>query len=69
MESFWESKQGGSFMKKQKAEIERIMKKTIKHMVDTQFYEWPPQCSAFLYQPVRPKKMEKNKSNTKDNIR
>lgn len=55
-------------MKKQKAEIERIMKKTIKHVVDTQIYEWPPQCSAFLYQPIRPKKLDENKSNVEDNM-
>lgn len=55
-------------MKKQKAEIERIMKKTIKHMVDTQLYEWPPQCSAFLYQPIRPKKLDENNSNAEGNM-
>ena len=55
-------------MKNRKVEIERIMKKTIKHMVDTQLYEWPPQCSAFLYQPTRPKKLDENKSNTVSNM-
>lgn len=55
-------------MKKQKAEIERMMKKTIKYVVDTQIYEWPPQCSAFLYQPIRPKKLDEHKSNAEDNM-
>lgn len=48
-------------MKKQNAKIDQIMKKAIKHMVDGQIYEWPPQCSAFLYQPIRPKKLDKDK--------
>lgn len=56
-------------MRKQNAKIEQIMKKTIKHMVDTQIYEWPPQCSAFLYQPTRPRRTNnllKNKAKTRD---
>lgn len=41
-------------MKKQIAKFENIMKKAVKHMVDTEQYGWPPQCSTFLYQPIRP---------------
>ena len=41
-------------MKKQNVKIERIIKKAVTHMVDTELYEWPPQCAAFLYQPTRP---------------
>lgn len=43
-------------MKKQHTKIERIVKKAVTHMVDTELYEWPPKCAAFLYQPTRPKK-------------
>ena len=42
-------------MKKQHTKIERIVKKAVTHMVDTELYEWPPKCAAFLYQPTRPK--------------
>lgn len=55
-------------MKKQNAKIEGIVKKVVAHMVDTELYEWPPKCAAFLYQPIRPKKLDENKSNTEGNM-
>ena len=54
-------------MKKQNAQIEGIIKKAVKHLVDTELYGWPPQCSTFLYQPIRPKM--KNKKLSKDNCK
>lgn len=43
------------------------MKKIVNHMVDSELYGWPPQCASFLYQPVRPKRANKDvvKGNTK----
>lgn len=46
-------------MKKQNVKLEGIMKKAVKHVVDTELYGWPPQCASFLYQPVRPPKSGK----------
>lgn len=43
-------------MKKQNSKIERIARKAVTHMVDTELYEWPPKCAAFLYQPTRPQR-------------
>lgn len=37
------------------AKLDRIIRKTVTHMVDTELYVWPPACAVFLYQPVRPK--------------
>ena len=52
-------------MKKQTVKLEGIMKKAVKHMVDTQLYGWPPQCASFLYQPLRPQR--NNNDLSKDN--
>lgn len=41
-------------MKKENEKLEGIMKKVVKHMVNTELYGWPPQCASFLYQPIRP---------------
>lgn len=46
-------------MKKQSTKIERIIKKAVDHVVDTELYEWPPQCAAFLYHPTRPETKSK----------
>ena len=46
------------------AKIEGIIKKAVTHMVDTELYVWPPACAVFLYQPVRPKR--KNYDRSKD---
>lgn len=43
-------------MKKNNPKIEKAMKKLVKKMVDSELYEWPPQCATFYYQPVRPRK-------------
>lgn len=43
-------------MKKNNPKIEKAMKKVVKKMVDSELYEWPPQCATFYYQPVRPRK-------------
>lgn len=47
-------------MKKQNAKLERIVKKAVTRMVDTELYEWPPKCAAFLYQPTRPKSIHED---------
>lgn len=47
-------KRGGIHMKKENEKLEGIMKKVVKHMVNTELYGWPPQCASFLYQPIRP---------------
>lgn len=54
-------------MKKQERLVKSIIKKTVTHMVDTELYEWPPKCAAFLYQPTRPKRENEDilKSNHK----
>lgn len=46
-------------MKKQNSKVESVMKRVVTYVVDTELYEWPPQCTAFLYQPVRPRKANK----------
>lgn len=51
-------------MKKENEKMEKVIKRVITHMIDTELYGWPPQCSAFLYQPVRPKKAGKICSGT-----
>ncbi len=56
-------------MKKQNAKIEGIVKKVVTHMVDTELYEWPPQCAAFLYQPTRPKSENKDALKRKYKVR
>ncbi len=43
-------------MKKQKNVIENMTKQVIKKIADQERYEWPPNCPAFYYQPVRPSK-------------
>lgn len=43
-------------MKKNNPKIEKAMKKVVEKMVDSELYEWPPQCATFYYQPVRPRK-------------
>lgn len=34
--------------------MEKAMKKLVKKIVDSELYEWPPQCATFYYQPLRP---------------
>lgn len=53
-------------MKKQSEKFDGILKKVVQHMVDTELYGWPPQCTAFLYQPVRPQKAGKMLSESKE---
>lgn len=55
-------------MKKQNAKIDKVLKKTVEHMVDTELYGWPPQCPTFLYQPIRPKKKEKGEPVNSDKL-
>lgn len=45
-------------MKKSKKLIAKAVKKTVNHMVDSELYTWPPLCTGFFFQPVRPKKIE-----------
>lgn len=52
-------------MKKQSEKFDSILKKVVQHMVDAELYGWPPQCTAFLYQPVRPQKAVKKLSESK----
>lgn len=56
-------------MKKQNAKIEGIVKKVVAHMVDTELYEWPPKCAAFLYQPTRPQKANEDLLKDKEDVR
>lgn len=53
---------GGICMKKQTLKSEGVIKKVVKHMVDSEQYGWPPQCSTFLYQPIRPKRKRSEQS-------
>lgn len=55
-------------MKKQNlnAKMDGIIKKAVTYIVDTELYEWPPQCTAFLYQPTRPQKANKEPVNDQD---
>lgn len=55
-------------MKKQSAKYEGIIKKTVKHMVDSELYGWPPQCSTFLYQPIRPQRKNNEILNDKRKV-
>lgn len=55
-------------MKKQNAKIEGIVKKVVMYMVDTELYEWPPKCAAFLYQPTRPKRECKDPLEDKNKV-
>lgn len=34
-------------MKKQSEKFDSILKKVVQHMVDTELYGWPPQCTHF----------------------
>lgn len=54
-------------MKKHDTKIEGIIKNAVTYMVDTELYEWPPQCTAFLYQPIRPQNKEHNQLRKKCN--
>ena len=36
-------------MKKQSEKFDSILKKVVQHMVDTELYGWPPQCTAFYF--------------------
>ena len=56
-------------MKKQNAKVEGIVKKVVAHMVDTELYEWPPKCAAFLYQPARPKRVNEDALKGNDKVR
>lgn len=47
-------------MKKINQTVESVVSKAVNHMIDTELYGWPPQCASFLYQPVRPRKGNKN---------
>lgn len=48
-------------MKNVNQKVESILKKVVNHMTDTELYGWPPQCTSFLYQPVRPQRWNKDK--------
>lgn len=45
-------------MKKTKKLFASVIKKAANHMIDSELCEWPPQCSIFYYQPVRPRRIE-----------
>lgn len=47
-------------MKKNKSRIEALAKKVVEKMVNSELYEWPPQCATFYFQPVRPHKTRMN---------
>ena len=50
-------------MKKSKKLIAKLIEKSVNHMIDSELCEWPPQCTALYYQPVRPKRIEENENN------
>lgn len=41
-------------MQKQKIMINGLVKSMINKAADPEPREWPPKCTAFLYQPKRP---------------
>ncbi len=49
---------------KKKELLKNIPKNLIHHMVETDSTGWPPHCSTFAYQPVRPhqKKLQHNQT-------
>ena len=56
-------------MKKVNKTMESVLKKVVNHMVDTELYGWPPQCTSFLYQPVRPKRTGNDALKENDKVR
>ena len=44
-------------MKIVKSTIKRKIYDTIETMIDSEMYEWPPQCFGLAYQPERPNKI------------
>lgn len=56
-------------MKKVNQKVESVVKKAVNHMVDTELYGWPPQCTSFLYQPVRPHRESKDAPKDNEKIR
>lgn len=56
-------------MKKVNQKVESVVKKAVNHMVDTELYGWPPQCTSFLYQPVRPQRESKDAPKGNEKVR
>lgn len=38
--------------------INKVVKKVLNHIADSEIYEWPPQCAFIYYQPKRPNRIE-----------
>lgn len=38
--------------------INKVVKKVLNHIADSELYEWPPQCAFIYYQPKRPNRNE-----------
>lgn len=44
--------------------VEKVVRKVLNHIADSELYEWPPQCAFIYYQPKRPSRIgAQNKAN------
>ena len=34
--------------------MDKLLKKTIEHILDNEIDKWPPECPIFAFQPERP---------------
>ena len=64
-----QKRQEDVLMKKESKNVELILKKAVNYMVDTELYGWPPQCTSFFYQPVRPQRKSKDTPKNSEKIR
>ena len=48
-------------MQKQKMMIKGLVKSMVNKAADPEPREWPPKCTAFLYQPKRPSRNQSAK--------
>jgi len=46
-------------MENKKTKLDTILNKAANAMMDSDTWQWPPQCSYFFYQPARPQRMSK----------
>lgn len=52
-------------MKKTNIIFAEVIKKAVNYIIDSELYEWPPQCTALYYQPARPEKKSEQRSGQK----
>lgn len=48
-------------MNKHQEKTKKLLSTLAYNMIDRDTYEWPPKCSLFTYQPVRPCNKSANK--------